>query len=329
MRRALAVSVLSLLFASGCLDINFDPPSIIKGPRLLALSASPPEALFGEDVEFEVLAVAEGATDLTASDGITVRWSVCLSVEQIVDAAGLGGGAGFADDCPPDQTLVLESPDGDPRRAVLPGEVLFGILSMIPMTPPDEPIPDPMIPGIDPSVLSSLATVIAEVGVPLAVRVEFLRDGETVIKGYKRFAITTRSGATLNPPPPRLSVGDLEVSARAFRADPHACVAEGGAVPSVVAGAEVTLAPDPLEDPWLETYPVFDLGGQIIENRETAYYSWFSTGGSFDPEISQRPNRDTIWTAPTEPGTYPLFVVVRDGHLGLSWCRVDVTVTAN
>ncbi|MCA9610963.1 MAG: hypothetical protein KC619_35460 [Myxococcales bacterium] len=327
MRRALPSLLAVLLLASGCLDINFDPPSIVKGPRILAALANPPEALFGEDIHFEVLAVDQNAEDLTTQEGVEVRWTVCLSVEQIIDAAGLGGGAGFADDCPPDQTLVLEE-DGSPSRAFLPGETLLGILTMIPMGGGD-PVPDPMIPGLDPSVLSTLTTVIAEVGVPLAVRIEVIRDGDVVIKAYKRFAITTRSGATLNPPPPRLTLGDVEVSARAFLADPHACVSGDGTLPTVAAGAELALMPNPLEDPWLETYPVFDLAGEIIDNHETAYYSWFSTAGAFESEITQRPERDTTWTAPAEPGTYPIFVVVRDGHLGISWCRADVVVTAN
>ena len=102
-----------------------------------------------------------------------------------------------------------------------------------------------------------------------------------------------------------------------------------GSLASAVVGEEVTLAPYALEEPWLEDYPVFDLGGEIIINSETAYYSWFSTGGAFSTEISQRPLRDSSWVAPDVAGTYPIFLVVRDGHLGLSWCRADVEVRAN
>ncbi|MCB9594472.1 MAG: hypothetical protein H6719_17195 [Sandaracinaceae bacterium] len=299
----------------------------MKGPRILAMRANPPEALFGEDVHFEALVVDATGEDLTSQPGVTVRWTVCLSLGQILEAAGLGGNSGFTDGCSPEETLVLEE-DGAPNRAVLPGEVLMAVIAMIPMTPPDEPIPDPGIPGVDPGILSSLATVIAEVGVPLAARVDVSRDGEVLLSGYKRFAITTRSGATLNPPPPRFSIGDLELSARGG-GDPHACVSADGSIASAAVGEEVTLAPYALEEPWLEDYPVFDLGGEIIINSETAYYSWFSTGGAFSTEISQRPLRDSSWVAPDVAGTYPIFLVVRDGHLGLSWCRADVEVRAN
>ncbi len=329
MRRATAAVLGCALAASGCLELNFDPPSLLLGPRILGVRANPPEALPGEDVRFEVLAVDATGADLTSQDGVSVRWTVCLSLAQIIDAAGFGGGTGFSEECPPEDTLVLE-PDGAPGRASLPADALLAVIASIPMSPPDEPIPDPMIPGVDPSVLSSLTTVIAEVGVPLAVRVEITGpDGAVLASAYKRFAITTRSGATLNPPAPRLTIGELVVHARRFGGDPHACVADDGALATVVAGTELTLAPDPLEDPWLETYPVFDLGGAIIENQESAYYSWFSTAGSFAPEVTQRPERDTVWTAPEEPGTYPIFVVVRDGHLGTAWCRADVVVTSS
>mgnify|MGYP000078389882 CR=1 FL=1 len=47
-------------------------------------------------------------------------------------------------------------------------------------------------------------------------------------------------------------------------------------------------------------------------------------GGSFDPEITLAPERATVWTTPRDAGVYPLWVVVRDGHLGTSGCRVGV-----
>ena len=315
-----------LLLTSGCLDLNFDPISILKGPRMLAISANPPESLPGEDIHFETLIVDENGDDLSTQPGIEVRFEVCLSIAQVFNAAGLGSSTTAEDNCGVggDDLLVLAQ-DGAPNRAILPGEVLVGLLSMIPMPDPDMPPPDPMIPGIDPALFSILAEVIAEVGVPLLVRVEVDRDGERILDGHKRFAITTRSGATLNPPPPRLMIDELEVTARGG-ADPHVCVAADGSTATATVGAEVTLAPDPLEEPWLETYPVFDLQNGLIENSESAYYSWFSNAGSFSRELSQSPLRDSVWTAPEEPGTYPFFVVVRDGHLGHSWCRFEIEV---
>ena len=325
MKRALFAVYLTLT-VSACIDIDFDPPEIIKGPRVLAMSANPPEAIFGEDVYFEALAVDANGDDLTAQPGFTTRWTVCLSLAQIFGGAGLGGSVEVEDNCGEggDDLLVLPNA-GSPDTAFLSGELLVALLSMIGMAPPDPPPPDPAIPGIDPEVLATLVTVIAEVGVPLRATFEVFRDSELIVHGYKRFALTTRSGATLNPPRPRFSIGELELSARGT-GDPHECVSVDGTIASVAAGTEVVLAPFPLEEPWLESYPVFDLAGGLIQNHESAYYVWYSTAGAFESAITQRPNRDNVWTAPEEPGTYPLFLVVLDGHLGQVWCRTSVEI---
>jgi len=325
-RRAI-LAILALALCSGCLDLNFDPPSIVKSPRILAMSADPPEALIGEDIHFEALLVDAQGDDLSAQADVEVEWVICLGLEAILDAANLANPAtSSTEDCRPGSPSRIElAPDGAPNRAILPGEVLTEIAMMLPMGDPMMPIPDPGIPGVDPEVLRTLVAVIAEVGIPLEVRVVVRRDGEPILSGFKRFAITTRPDPTTNPPPPRFAVDGTEVSARDGD-DPHACVTADGSAPVVAAGEAITLAPDENEEPWLETYPVFDIAGDVLMIEETAYYSWFSTGGGFDPEVSQRPERDSTWTTPEEPGTYPLFVVVRDGHLGISWCRVDVDV---
>ena len=157
--------------------------------------------------------------------------------------------------------------------------------------------------------------------------VEAFRDGELIAFGFKRFAITQRASPTTNPPPPRFSVGDVWLSARGG-GDPHVCAPEEGARPVVEAEAEVTITPEEGEEAWLEPYPVFALGNEIQLNEEQAYYSWFVTAGEMDDDVTQRPEREVIWTAPEEPGVYPLWLVVRDGHLGMSYCRAEIEVAA-
>jgi len=320
-------AALALVVCSGCIDIDFEPPSIVQTPRVLAMRADPPEALIGEDIHFEALLVDADGEDLSAQAGVEVEWVICLGLDAILDAANLANPAtSTTEDCRPGSPsrLVLE-PDGAPDRAILPGEVLTGIAMMLPMGDPTMPPPDPGIPGVDAETLQTLVEVIAEVGIPLEVRVIVRRDGEQILSGFKRFAVTTRPDPTTNPPPPRFAIDGTEVSARDGD-DPHACVTADGSTPVVEAGTQIPLAPDEDEEPWLESYPVFDFAGEVLILDETAYYSWFSTAGGFDPEISQRPERDSTWSTPQEPGTYPLWVVVRDGHLGISWCRTTVQV---
>lgn len=326
-----AVILLAALLLGGCFDFSFDPPYLVKSARFLAIAAEPPEVTFGEDVLFEALVVDADGSDLSADPGVELRFTVCLSVAEIVAAAGLGVAAGgnLDDNCAEggdDLVRLEQGGDLPPGTARLPGEAFFALLEeLMRMVPaPGDGLP-PGSGNIDPEVIEALTRVIAEVGVPLRVRVEVWRDGELAFAGFKRFAIAQRPELTTNPPPPRFAVGDVWLSARGG-GHPRTCVPEEGAAPTVEAGSEVVLSPDENEDEWRETYPVVGLDGAIQTGREGAYYSWFSTGGEFSAAITQAPDRDVIWTAPEAPGTYPLWVVVRDGHLGISWCRTEVTV---
>jgi hypothetical protein len=324
-------AVLACWLASGCLNMNFDPPYRVQSPRILAIVAEPPEVAFGEDVLFEALVVDEDGSDLRDAPGVELRFSVCLSAREILNASGLGFGAGLEDNCAEggDDLVRLET-GGElpPGTARLPGESFGALVNELASlgaggsgggggggAPP-----------VDPALLATLGGVIAEVGVPLRVRFEVWRDGELLLTGFKRFAISQREQPTTNPPAPRFAIGERWLSARGG-GDARACVPEdGGEVAVVVAGTELTLAPDPDEEPWLESYPVVALDATVQTGQESAYYSWFSTGGAFDESITQRPERDVTWTAPDEAGRYPLWLVVRDGHLGTSYCRAEIEV---
>ncbi len=322
--RRLALPLLAL-FAAGCLDLDFDPPHLIKEARIIGLRPEPPEAQFGEDVVFTTLIVDETGADLSEAPDVELRWTVCVSLAAIIRGAGLGAGSELDDDCREggEDLIRLDTEGLPPNAARLPGAEVLAVVAQLMMPGPGGPMPEP-VPGLEPGLIDSLLVVIAEVGVPLSVRLEVYRQGEQILVGFKRFAITMRADPTTNPPPPRFSLDGAFVSARDGD-DPTLCVPEGDAL-TVEAGAEVALDPDDDEEAWLETYPVFNFDGVVQENEESAYYSWFVTAGSVADDITQRPNDDTTWTAPEEPGTYPLWVVVRDGHLGMSWCRVDVVV---
>jgi hypothetical protein len=322
-----ALAALAALLLGGCIDIDFDPPHLVKSERILGLRAEPPEVAFGEDVRFEALLVDADGSDLAAQPGVELRWTVCLSLAEVLNAAGLGASAEIEDDCAEggDDLVVLEQEGLPPNAARLPGETFTRLLTMLPMGGGGEPmLPPGGEQALDPDLLDTLTTVLAEVGVPLRVRLEVFRDGDLLFSGFKRFAITQRAEPTTNPPPPRVRVGEVWLSAR--DGDPTVCVPEAGAAPRVAPEAEVELDPDDDEEAWLERYPVFGLGNQLQINEESAYYSWFVTGGAMSDDITQRPNDEVTWTAPAEPGPVTLWVVVRDGHLGMSWCRAELTV---
>lgn len=322
MRRVLPL--VSALILSGCFSIDFDPPHLVKKPRILAITVDPPEIALGQDVLVETLIVDEDGSDLTTAPGVELSFTSCVSLRAIVSAAGFGS-AGLTDDCNEggDDLVRLETDGLPPGTARLPASALLRLAEGLTMGGGGTPPPDAQ--GLDPELARTLAFVIAQVGVPLRVRVEVFWDGELILVGFKRFAITFREMPTTNPPPPRFAVGSTWLSARDAE-DPHRCVPEGGEAPVVEAGAEVTISPDENEEAWLESYPTVDLNAEIRFETESAFYSWYATGGSFSDDVTERPARDVTWTAPEEPGTYPIWLVVRDGHLGSSFCRADVVV---
>lgn len=321
-------TLLLVLLASGCIEPDFEPATRVSRPRVLAIVADSPELRPGDSARVHaVLGGADGAA-------VELRWSMCLGGGTLT-AGGFGGAAAFGSsgaeqfgaatadpgcDVRSAFTTPLAVEDGDaivPGACAEPSEpwrctegiaTLFAELGAASGAPPE-----------------LVARIVDTVGVAITVHVDLYVDGELAERAFKRIAITRRDVRTTNPPPPRFAIGDVWMSARGG-ADPHACAPELGARPIVSGLAEVELRPDPGDDAWIETFPVVALDGELVEGTEGAYYSWFSTDGEFDPEISVAPVRDTIWLSPETPGVYPLWVVARDGHLGASACRVEVEV---
>lgn len=313
-----------LLPLAGCIDIDLPSPSRITTPRILGVVVEPPELAPGVDLTVSALVLdAEGAP-LVPPDA-TYVWQTCLDAAAVFGAADqpLPGQGMDGPRCVDEATglIVLEpAPDQPPGFAVLPGEVtqeLFDQLEAL----------LPVLEALDPDATAVVRTLIDTVGLPFEVDLFVLdAQGEVLVQGFKRFAITLRDPATTNPPDPRLQVADVWYTGRGVE-EPFVCVPEdGGGIVAVPPGAALTLAPDEDDEAWLETYPVVGLDGRLQENQETAFYSWFRTAGGFREDITQRPFREEEWTAPAEPGVYPLVVSVRDGHLGGSACRFEVAV---
>lgn len=320
------VSVALSVFLGGCLSLDFDPANVVAGPRILAIVAEPPESQLGEDVVFDALVVDEQGANLALDPDVELRFLVCVSVASIIGAAGLGSSVDLEDNCDlggDDLVRLEQGGDLPPGSARFPGASVFALLEELMMMMGGGMDPPP---GVDPQLLQSLAAIVGQVGLPLRMRLEVWRDGEQIITGFKRFAITTRTDVTTNPPPPRFAINGVWLSAREGD-DPRVCVPEEGEIPVVeAADEEVEFAPDENDLDWVEQYPVIALDGNLQMNEESAYYSWFSTGGRFASDITAQPDRDNTWTAPEDPGVYPIWLVVRDGHLGMSYCQTEVRV---
>jgi hypothetical protein len=289
--------VLIVLFLIGCGPSGFDPPTIVMGPRVLSIVSEPVEAAPGADFTFRPM--------LAQAEGVELTWAIDLSTRALAASAGqyqLG------------ETAAAIELEWDGERALLSGgatqaaiDALFAELGEAP-------------PGAPEAVVRE---VYETVGLTLVVNlVGRDAEGAIVIDAFKRVVLTPRADVTTNPPAPRFAIGGTWVSARG--GEPFVCAPESDA-PVVSAGSVVILSPEP-DETWIETFPSIDIEGRTVQGTEDAYYSWFSTAGAFSFATTRPPDRDVEWTAPEEPGTYPLWLVVRDGHLGGSACRAEVTV---
>lgn len=82
-----------------------------------------------------------------------------------------------------------------------------------------------------------------------------------------------------------------------------------------------------------ERYAGFDVPSQtVVDRREAIAVAWFATQGTFDADRTGRdsndptPTSDNGWTAPAQPGTAHLWVVLRDDRGGAGWAQYTLEV---
>ena len=335
MNRPAIAAMLALLAIGtvGCLDDTLERRSIVAQWRILAIVAEGPVARFGEDVRFEALVVdPEGERALHGVDGVEYRWGLCVRPERVPGLSGLQydpevpSQACGASELPEELRARLEEilVTNDDGSFLVPGLLTGALLDALPA------VVDAT--GFPPELIESL---LATTGIPIVVDLRVSRNSEEVIVGFKRFLLTTAGGPLgQNPPPPRFRICPDRETCRAaptaadqwisgVDGESFRCAPETGATPVVEAGAELILDPEHGVVP-----VVLASSGEpvLLDVEESAYYSWFSTDGAFDQEITRSPVEQEIWRTPREPGTYPLWLAVRDGHGGTSACRAEIEV---
>jgi len=331
-RRCIETGFVALLVLCGCAELEFDLPSIVRGPRVLAVIADRPEVAPGDEVR--VHALIADPRPVAERGEVELRWTMCLASGGLA-SGGFGGAGAFGVSAAEQFGASVAEPGcevGSPfttalavegSEAIVPGECADparpwqctrGILELFAAVGSES--------GVPPALIEQIADT---VGIAITVHVEVYVEGALEVRAFKRINITRRGLRSTNPPPPRFAVGDVWMSARG-ESDPHICAPERGERPVVAGLAEVQLRPDPTDLEWLETFPIVSLDGTAGEGRENAYYTWFSTAGEWDPAVSVAPTRNTVWLSPDAVGIYPIWVVVRDGHLGQSACRIEVEV---
>jgi hypothetical protein len=303
----------------GCLELpDFESGSIVKGPRVLAVVAEPPEIRPGETLDLSILIA--GVEDPSQTE---ITWRACGSFDGFFGGGGAQYGEEQADEgCGAGLAFEL----GEGPTAQLPGVLtasLFDNLDVIAMTLGSD-LPE----GIIDEIRSS-------VGIAFLVEATVRTEGK-LIRATKRVLLSENDDPHTNPPPPQLMFArDQPVIAQPD--EPLRCAGEGGEPVTAEPGVAVELAPfmgalvagedgAPDEEPWLETYNILNARGELRERQERAFYAWYATAGELESGSTKSPLRNNVWRTPSEPGDYPLWLIIRDGHGGTSACQLTVTV---
>jgi hypothetical protein len=300
--------------ASACKPDLGSPASLVVGPRILAVRATPAEATPGSAVAFDVLAV-DPAGAIAAP---TLTWSFCHSPKPPAEANAV------SKEC---LTTPDEAGPTPMLTTTLPAD---GCMQFGPQTPPVKPGQPPVRPR-DPDVTG---------GFYQPLRVTLQDDAETDL-AFELERITcllanapvdvsrtfnTTYTANANPTVERVTLDPAGAATPLLGPDAATDLV-------VTAGTRVTLEVG-WPDSAVESYPVWDLSTRtLVTHREAMRVSWFASAGLFDRDTTGRGEEEAetfaqnSWQAPAESGPVHFWVVLRDARGGLDFGGFDLTVS--
>jgi hypothetical protein len=308
-----AIGAVLLLPLGACKPDIGKPPSLVEGPRLLALRQTPPEVTPGATASFDAL-----VADPTGTVAAPMAWTLCKTPRPPTESNSVS------------QACVAQ-PDDDvamagPVALAMPSDAcsLFG---------PDPPPVTPPIRPRDPDATGGFY-------VPVRAATQATDGTNLVSFAFERIQCNLASAP-----------GDVarmyNMTYMANRAPVIADVVldpEGAAPASLIVGAGGgTIAPGTkvtLRLSWApeaaETYILFDPTTRtLVTPREALRVSWFATDGELEHDRTGRTGEesdlftDDVWTAPADaaPGTAVHFwVVLRDERGGVDFAAFDLVV---
>jgi len=332
------------LALQGCIaDVDIDE-SIVDAPRLLAVRATPAEALPGTLVSYRALYASRRGVE----DGVPLAWAYCARRPALAEPGPVSDGCVEGRDgelLPLGEGAALDD-------ATLPSDAcrLFG---------PDAPLPtedEPAGRAADPDVTG---------GYHVPLRVTLPDDAKTDVAFFEHRVRCGLAGATpsesirfqrsarMNANPRiadlvvrRVDGGDHLIGVDETLAfDPGERVSLHVAFPSCplvdVCGDDVCGIDDDLvacaecSEPvgcgGAERYLRFEPGAGIVEERETLRVTWLATTEGFAVERTGIDALDTAretsnaFDAPTS-GSGTIFIVARDDRGGVDWRTLAFTV---
>ena len=312
-----------IAFLPACLS-ELPQPSKIDKLRVLAVAADRPEVLPGETIELTALVVGEAAED------ISYDWRACLLPEQGRGFFSGGSESGASGG----HSYSLESVGTCHGLAEFDPEAVIdlGTGPSATLTLPEDLLSDEVIGEVYglgaadlPEIVLLALRMVAGVNFTVSLRV---KSGDEVVNAFKRINISLSPEPNANPTNAAFTLREgEEVYAgpeEGTPATPGSCLLE----PLELGKGVFSLHPLNVPDPPV-AYEVIagttdpEKPFDLIETEETLYFSFFSTHGSFSRNItkSQGPS-EVVWRFEDAPtGTVPLWIVVRDGRGGTTWCH--------
>ncbi len=346
-----ALAPLSLALLLGACRPDFDRgPSLVEGPRVLALSSTPAEARPGEPVTYAALLVDQSGT----RDDVRSEWAFCNERKPLTELGPvapaclvpsgpsltlLGAGPSAAGALPPEGCRVFGP---DPPQAK-PGETAGRPVDPDPSGGYYQPLR--LLYGINGGseryALGGTRLLCGLAGANQATAAEFgrryRRNANPALTSLRALA-PDGSAVAISPPSEPIS----------WRVAPGTSVRLVAAWPTCPAtdacgdgtcGLDETAADCPADCTTptgcqgAERYLYLDPETRsLAERRETLRVAWFSPAGRFDDDAtgaSAEGESANGWVAPEAPGTVPLWVVIRDdrGGVGFASYRVEVGET--
>jgi hypothetical protein len=277
------------LLLAGCIPDRETRPSLVDDVAVLAVRGEPAEAEPEDEVAFALLVASPEGT-VPDPDA---RWSFCTAPR----APGESG--------PVSSACVAEAGDGIGSGATAAAPLPEDACAVHgPDTPPGDFRPrDPDATG----------------GYHQPVRIDL--DG-AIAFGAERIA------CQLTNAPVDLIRQFLDD----YRPNQNPALSPLALPAAVTAGEEIELAAD-WDDADAERYLYFDpMRDDLVTRRESMSVSWFATAGSFESDRTGRGEEEDTsstanrWTAPDQPGTVHLWVVLRDSRGGAAWAEGTIDV---
>ncbi|MCA9666809.1 MAG: hypothetical protein KC503_14515 [Myxococcales bacterium] len=287
--------VLGALLVAGACTPDFEDPWLVKDLRILAIAADPPEVLVpigplpaqAPKVNVRTLVV-----DPRKAADATVRWWVraCSADEDNCDDAA------YAEDIVAPKTTRLDA-------------IQFEVVASLEL----------ITKSLENDIFRGFG------GVPVLVELHIDDpDGPEVI-GLKRLVY-----GVIDPPQ---KVGNKNPVLDVIKADDAPIAAKVEAK----AGDKVVFLPEPV-DTSKEKYVVRTFtGGERTLDEYLSYFFFVTSGALSHERTGGKPNQfvenkkvediTSEWTAPEEPGSGTLWVVVRDDRGGATWTAVPYEVT--